>query len=68
MSILETEPTPTHRDRYWRREQREYAYTKRTENGWDDGHPHERDESGWCTTCMSPPGTSHSRCVAKEDT
>jgi hypothetical protein len=28
----------------------------------EDGHPHERDERGWCKTCMAPPGCSHARC------
>lgn len=46
------------RDRYARPSQRERVYTLPGE----DGYLHERDERGWCKTCMAPPGCSHARC------
>lgn len=36
--------------------------------GWqDDGHPHKRDESGFCTTCGAVKGEAHYRCVPPGD-
>lgn len=55
-------------DRWWLPEQRERMYAKPTGNGWSDGHPHQRNENGWCRTCAAPPGCSHSRCVPDETT
>lgn len=41
-------------------------YAQWTGEGYDDGHPHERDDNGWCKNCMAPPGCSHTRLVPKE--
>lgn len=56
-----------YRDRYTRPAQRDYVYTRWSEEqGYDDGWPHERDEDGWCKNCAAPPGCSHARLVPKE--
>ena len=47
-----------YRDRWFRQADRAKFYVQPGE----DGHPHERDERGWCKTCMAPPGCSHVRC------
>ena len=32
--------------------------------GWrEDGHPHERDENGFCTTCGAVKGEGHYKCL-----
>ena len=31
-----------------------------------DGHPHERDENGFCTTCGARKGEGHYKCGPKE--
>ncbi len=39
-----------------------------TSKGWqNDGHPHLRDENGFCTTCGAVKGEYHYRCVPKTE-
>lgn len=52
------------RDRWWRLKDVAEYYVKPGE----DGYPHERNERGWCTTCMAPPGCSHARCAQPSPT